>query len=45
VPERGRAGAAETLRTWRQGAEPITAYNDEVAVALLAGLRILGRHT
>jgi DNA-binding LacI/PurR family transcriptional regulator len=39
------ARAAETLRTWLKGDEPITAiaaYNDEVALALLAGMRLLG---
>ncbi|MEV0599886.1 LacI family DNA-binding transcriptional regulator [Streptomyces sp. NPDC050315] len=38
-------GAAEVIRAWRSADVPVTgicAYNDEVALALLAGLRHLG---
>jgi DNA-binding LacI/PurR family transcriptional regulator len=37
--------AAQAVRTWRTGDEPVTAvaaYNDEVALAVLAGLRAEG---
>lgn len=36
--------AADAVRIWRAGAEPVTAicaYNDEVAFAVLAGMRLL----
>ncbi|MHA7154739.1 LacI family DNA-binding transcriptional regulator [Arthrobacter sp. TMN-50] len=39
------ASAAVALRAWRQGSDPVTgvaAYNDDVALAVLAGLRMLG---
>jgi DNA-binding LacI/PurR family transcriptional regulator len=38
-------GAAAAVRQWRGGGEPTTgvcAYNDEVALALLAGMRTVG---
>ncbi|WP_315095471.1 LacI family DNA-binding transcriptional regulator [uncultured Cellulomonas sp.] len=40
--------AAQAVRAWRSGAEPVTAvaaYNDEVALAVLAGLRAEGLRT
>ncbi|MHA7142828.1 LacI family DNA-binding transcriptional regulator [Arthrobacter sp. Sr33] len=39
------ASAAAALRTWREGPDPVTgiaAYNDDVALAILAGLRLHG---
>jgi len=42
------ASAAAAVQDWRAGAEPVTAvaaYNDEVALAVLAGLRAEGLRT
>lgn len=42
------SSAADAVRHWRSGAEPVTAvaaYNDEVALAVLSGLRAEGLRT